>query len=57
MDPRDTEAKAVLKKQRKVGGLTCPSGKTYYEVTLTRLCGVGTRADIQIDGTDLRAWR
>ena len=57
VDPRDLEAKATLKKESKVEGLTRPHRKTYYKVTLTRLCGVGPRADTQINGTEWRVCR
>ena len=55
MDPRDPEAKTIMKKKNKAEGLTHLNFKTCYKAILSRRCGTGTRIKIMINGTEDQA--
>ena len=48
-------AKAILRKKKKAGGAFLSDFKQYCKVTVIKQLGIGTKADIQINGTEHRA--
>lgn len=44
----------IYQKESEVGGIMLPNFKTYYKAETIKLCGIGIRIGIEINGLELR---
>ena len=47
---RSSIAKAILRNKNKARGVTIPVFRQYYKATIMKMCGIGTKTDMWING-------